>query len=76
MSKSQLFTVNVTQEDRVWTGVCDELGLVTEARTFEQLTNRVRDIAPELCQLNCDVHPDEMRIDFVHEQKFPFSLMN
>ncbi|MCX2942918.1 DUF1902 domain-containing protein [Rahnella perminowiae] len=74
MSKSQLFTINVTHEDRMWTGICDELGLVTEAKSFEQLTLRVRDIAPELCQLNCDVHPDEMRLDFVHEQTLPMML--
>lgn len=74
MKNDPVFTVTVTYADRMWIGVCDDLGLVTEAKTYEQLTKRVEDIAPELCQLNCDIHPAEMRLDFLHEKSIPVRL--
>lgn len=67
MSRSQLFTVSVTHEDRMWVGICDDLGLVTEARSFDRLTQRVSEIAPELGLLNCDLRPHEMHIEFIQE---------
>ncbi|CAK8737143.1 hypothetical protein SODG_004225 [Sodalis praecaptivus] len=33
------FVVNVTHDENVWIGVCDKLGLVTEAGSYEELKN-------------------------------------
>ncbi len=35
-----------------WSAISDELGLVTEAESYEALTHRAREIAPELYALN------------------------
>jgi hypothetical protein len=40
------------EEARVWLGSNDELPLTTEAATFEQLMERVSEIAPEIAVLN------------------------
>lgn len=71
------FIVEVTHEDGMWTAVCDELGLVTEAKTYEALTERVWDIAPELCSENnlCDSNDEEFSIEFIHEQSYRDSRM-
>ncbi|EDS8889484.1 DUF1902 domain-containing protein [Salmonella enterica] len=39
-------------DENVWVAECDALGLVTEASTYEELTERVWLIAPELYKLN------------------------
>ncbi|GKW21883.1 hypothetical protein PEC302107_36120 [Pectobacterium araliae] len=64
------YTVNVIHDENVWVGVCDDLGLVTEAETYEALTERVWEIAPELCELNglCREKSDRIRLAFTHEQ--------
>lgn len=46
------FTVMVSVCDGIWTAECDALGLVTEAESYEALTERARQIAPELAELN------------------------
>ncbi|EOX6948628.1 DUF1902 domain-containing protein [Klebsiella michiganensis] len=70
------FTVHVMKDKRIWIGECEELGLVTEATSFELLTRRVKDIAPELCRLNCDIRPEEMRLEFVQESSgTPFTVL-
>ncbi|TDB57252.1 DUF1902 domain-containing protein [Photorhabdus khanii] len=64
------FVVKVTHDD-VWIAECDELGLVTEAKSYDELTERVWEIAPELYELNgLGNYPDGMRISFVQEQSY------
>lgn len=45
---SRLFDVDICHdhEDNVWVAQCDALSLVTEAATYEELTERVWVIAP------------------------------
>ncbi len=62
------FVVRVIH-DGVWIGECDDLGLVTEANSYDELTNRVWEIAPELYAENgLGNSTDGMRIKFVQEQ--------
>ncbi|WP_118984367.1 DUF1902 domain-containing protein [Photorhabdus sp. CRCIA-P01] len=64
------FVVKVTHDD-VWIAECDELGLVTEAKSYDELTERVWEIAPELYELNeLGSNPDGMKISFVQEQSY------
>lgn len=63
------FRVNVSVCDGIWTAECDELGLVTEAGSYEELTERARQIAPELAELNqVGIGTDLIRLHFLHEQ--------
>jgi len=64
---NQAFVVHVGKEDGVWIAVCDPLGLVTDADSFDELTSRVLEIAPELSELNgFDVIPEYLRLKFEH----------
>lgn len=66
------FTVNVTHTGSVWVAECDELGLVTEADTFDALTERAWQIAPELAAENgLGVNAAGMHLLFQHEQSAP-----
>lgn len=68
------FIVNVTHHDGIWIAENDDLGLVTEAKTYDALTERVWEIAPELAELNeLSVDVDEMRISFQHIEQPPHS---
>ena len=52
-------TVNVIYDDvaNVYVGTSEDLiGLVAEAPTFEELVNKIRQLVPELVELN-GVHP-------------------
>ncbi len=51
-TKEKQLTVNVSLYERIWTAECDALGLVTEAQSYEELTRRALEIAPELAELN------------------------
>lgn len=63
------FIVEVIYEDGIYTAQCSEIGLVTEERTYEALTERVWEIAPELVADNQpDVDMDNIRILFQHIQ--------
>jgi hypothetical protein len=54
--------VQVTHADGMWIAECAVIGLVTEAETYEALTQRVWAIAPELAALNhLDIAPDRLR---------------
>ena len=61
------FTVNVSVCDGIWTADCDALGLVTEADSYEVLTQRALAIAPELAELNA-VNTANLRLFFTQEQ--------
>lgn len=53
------FAVEVTHADGMWIAECDALGLVTEAKTYGELTARAWEIAPELAELNgFDIAPN------------------
>lgn len=61
--------VHVSHTEGFWTAECDELGLVTEAESYEELTDRVWAVAPELAHENLpgfDV--DRLRLGFQHIQ--------
>lgn len=64
---NQAFTVSVTDLDGVWMAECDPLGLITEADSFEELTDRVWEITPELAELNgFEIAPENLRLKFEH----------
>lgn len=66
------FVVNVTHEEGMWIAECDELGLVTEAESYEALTVRAWEAAPELVELNgLPVEPGDLRLLFQHCESFP-----
>lgn len=64
--------VNVTHIDNIWIGENNDLGLVTEAKSYDELTERVWEIAPELAELNnMDIDYQDMRITFQHMEQPP-----
>ena len=75
MNAPHTFTVSVDVCDGIWTAECDELGLVTEAASFEALTARAWEITPELAELNgLEVAPGSMRLRFEHVEDQPLQL--
>lgn len=40
------------KEENLWVAECDSLGIVTEAKTFELLTQRVQDLVPDMIAAN------------------------
>lgn len=68
------FIVSVTHLNGMWIAENDDLGLVTEAMSYDGLTERVWEIAPELAELNgLGVDLEEMRISFQHTEQPPHS---
>ncbi|MDE1473348.1 DUF1902 domain-containing protein [Xenorhabdus bovienii] len=63
---NDFFVVNVIHDGDVWVAECDELGLVTEAKTYDELTEQVWEITSELYELVGD--SEYIRIKFVQEQ--------
>ena len=62
ITKEKQLIVNVSVLNGIWTAECDELGLVTEADSYEELTQRALEIAPELAELN---HVEHFNLRFV-----------
>ena len=61
--------VNVTYADGMFTAECAALHLVTEADTFEALTERVWELAPDMIDANSlEISPDSLRLSFMFEQ--------
>lgn len=61
--------VEVTQGDGMFTAECDALHLVTEASTFEALTERVWEIAPDMIEANnLEIELDSLRLSFKFAQ--------
>ena len=59
------FVVSVIHSDGFYSAVCDDLCLVTEAKTIYELQDRVWELAPELVELNnLPVDADSMRLLF------------
>ena len=49
----------------MFTAECDALHLVTEADTFEALTERVWKLAPDMIEANeLGIDPDSLRLNF------------
>lgn len=68
--------VSVSHIDGIWIAENDDLGLVTEAKSYDDLTERVWEIAPELAELNeLDVDVEDMRISFQHLEQPPHSMV-
>ena len=68
---ASFFIVKVSHdiESGMWIAVCDEIGLATESETYEDLTERVWEIAPEIAAENgVDVSIDTMIISFQQNQ--------
>jgi hypothetical protein len=69
------FTIQVTEHNGVWVAECDAIGLVTEADSFEELTRRAWEIAPELAELNgYPLQPGMLRLRFEHVETAPLPL--
>ncbi|GHU14735.1 hypothetical protein AGMMS50225_27180 [Betaproteobacteria bacterium] len=63
------YQVCVSHENGMWIGVCDALGLVTEAESYEGLMERAWEIAPELAAANhLSDSPDSIRMSFLQTQ--------
>lgn len=61
--------VEVTFGDGMYTAECEDLHLVTEAPTFEALTERVWELVPEMIEANhLALDADRMRLHFEFEQ--------
>ena len=59
--------VSVTHSDGFYTAVCDDLHLVTEARTLDELQGRVWELVPDLVKLNgLSLDADSVRLRFDH----------
>jgi hypothetical protein len=70
---SSLFKVNVCHdtEENVWVAYCEDLGLSTEADSYEDLTERVWEIAPELYEMNgYKGNLKRLHLSFIQEQNF------
>lgn len=64
------FIVQIIQQGNIWIGICDELGLVTEANDYEQLTTDVHSLAKELYIDNqLGNNSKDLRLSFVHQDK-------
>ena len=63
-------TVIYDNEAAVYVAVCDDLPLATEAKTYEDLVQRVKAIVPEMIELN---HPSlvthKIMLNFTHAQE-------
>ena len=46
------YTIKADVVDGMWIAECNNLGLVTEAKTYEELESLIKEILPELEQLN------------------------
>lgn len=65
------FTVHAAfdAEAKVWWGSNDELPLTTEAASFDQLMDRVMEIAPEIATLNgLAAEGEEVQIHFTADR--------
>lgn len=61
--------VEVLHGDGMFTAVCDALHLVTEAPTFEELTERVWELAPDMIEANdVPIAPEHLRLSFTFAQ--------
>lgn len=61
------YIVVVTHQDNMWIAECDELCLVTEAPTYDELTERVWEVMPDLVEANglaCNI--ESMCLSFQH----------
>jgi hypothetical protein len=68
-TKTDVFEVIVSVHEGIWTAECDQLGLVTEADSYDELVERACLIAPELAELNhLAVDADKLSLAFFHEQ--------
>jgi Domain of unknown function (DUF1902) len=68
-SLHQTFAVEVTRDDETgyWVAQCDALGVVTEATSYEALTVRVWQIAPEMAESHgIDLSTKILRLRFEH----------
>ena len=53
-------------ECRMWIATCEELSVTTEAISYEALTARVWEIAPEIAEMNGLAFDANTRIQFRH----------
>lgn len=71
LKTDQCIVVNVSHDSEcgMWVAVCDEIGLVTESETYEGLTERVWEIAPEIAVENgINVSTETIRINAILKQ--------
>ena len=61
------FIVQIIHQGSVWIGICDELGLVSEANNYQQLTTSIHSLAKELYIDNqLGKNSKDLRLSFVH----------
>lgn len=60
-------THEVTDTENLWIAECDQLGLVTEADSYEQLTKNCWQLLPDLLELNkIGTTVDKAQLRFEH----------
>ena len=57
------FVVNVATADGIWFARCQDLGLVAEADSYDELIERVWQVLPELAAANAH-DPDNIHVHF------------
>jgi hypothetical protein len=60
--------VHVSYEEGYWIASCDRIGLVTEAKTYDELIARCRLIAPELAELNGVANYQDLNLHYHLEE--------
>lgn len=64
------------EESKYWVASCEDLGLVTEAQTYEELTERCWEVVPDLIELNgLQVNPKDVRLRFENIENAQKHLM-
>ena len=75
ITKSLPFQVEVSRADDVWIADCDELGLVTEADSYEELIDRVCTVAGDMYTENGFIGDvNDLRLSFVYVQNIPCGI--
>lgn len=61
MNKNYEIKLDYDEEVKVWTVICDDIGLALEADSLDYLMERLKDAVPEMIELN-DTNADEDRM--------------
>ncbi|QEP42146.1 DUF1902 domain-containing protein [Ectothiorhodospiraceae bacterium BW-2] len=64
----EIIIVEVTKHNGTWVAECDQLGIVTEAESYNGLVTRFMEVAPEMAELNSlPFDPATTQIRFEHQ---------
>ena len=70
--EASVLPVQVSFGDGMYTAECDNLQLVTEARTLDALRSRVLELVPDLIEANgLNLDPERVRLHFAFAEDMP-----